>query len=418
MTIRSKRAVRAVSIGATAFAMAGMALSLFATLPARAEEKPFWMQGAPDKLNDAATKLAPVPAFPVPTPADKLPIDKIKLPPGFKAEVYLSGILDPREMRLGDKGTLFVSSLFVAGKIYAVVEKDGKRVIKTIASGLTMPNGLVFHKGALYVAEQLQITRYDDIESHLDNPPKPALVYNDFDVKEGIDHSWKYIATGPDDKLYVTVGAPCNVCALDAGHGQIRRLNFDGTGAEVVVTGVRSSYGLDWDPKTKDLWFTENARDWLSEDSPADKLNHVTKAGQNFGFPYCHQGDLPDPEFGWGHACSEFTAPASLLGAHAAPLSLRFYTGKMFPKEYQGAIFIARHGPWNRTKKYAADIEVAELNADGSVKSVKPFLTGLIDEQNNKYLGRLVDVMVMNDGSLLVSDDHNGAIYRITYSGK
>jgi glucose/arabinose dehydrogenase len=379
-----------------------------AAAPAK-EEVPFWAVGRPQ--NPVAAKMEPVPAFPVPTPAAKLPVGKIKVPQGFKVEVWAADILDARSMRQGDKGTVFVSSLFVAGKIYAVVDRGGKREVKTIAEKLMLPSGIEYHKGALYVATPKEITRYDDIEAKLDNPPKPVMVYDK--LPGDVPHGWKFIKVGPDGKLYVPVGAPCNICDPSERYAQIFRINLDGSGMEVVARGVRNSVGFDWHPKTKELWFTDNQRDWLSEDLPNDELNRVAQPGkQHFGFPYCHQGDFADPELGWGKSCKDYSRPAALLGPHAAPLGMRFYTGKMFPAKYQGAIFIARHGPWNRTLKYAADVVVAFPDAKGNAR-IEPFLTGLVE--NNSYLGRPVDVMVMKDGSLLVSDDHNGAIYRVSY---
>ncbi len=373
------------------------------------EEEPFWAVGRPK--GDATAKMAPVPAFPIPTAADKLPVAKMKVPPGFKVEVWASGVFDARGMRLGDKGTVFVSSLFGAGKIYAITDKGGKREVKTIAEKLFLPNGIEFNKGSLYVATPKDITRYDGIEDKLDNPPKPVMVYDK--LPGDVPHGWKFIKIGPDGKLYVPVGAPCNICDPDDKHAQIFRMNLDGSGMESVAKGVRNTVGFDWDPKTKDLWFTDNGRDWMSEDMPNDELNHLTQPGkQHFGYPYCHQGDFNDPQFGWGKDCKDYVKPALLTGPHAGTLGMRFYTGKMFPAKYQGAIFIARHGPWNRTTKYAADVVVAFIDGKGGVK-MEPFLTGLVE--NNSYLGRPVDVMVMKDGSLLVSDDHNGAIYRVSY---
>lgn len=396
-----------------AIAMTMASSAVLAADPPKQEEVPFWAIGMPK--NDTASKMAPVPSFPIPTAADKLPVSKLKLPPGFKAEVWASGILDARGLRQGDKGTVFVSSLFVAGKIYAVQDKGGKREVKTIAEKLFLPNGIEFHKGSLYVATPKDITRYDNIEANLDNPPKPVMVYDK--LPGDVPHGWKFIKIGPDGKLYVPVGGPCNICLPDDKHAQIRRMNLDGSGEEVVARGVRNTVGFDWDPKTGDLWFTDNGRDWLSEDLPNDELNHVTQPGkQHFGFPFCHQGDFADPEFGWGKSCSDYTKPAMLTGPHAGTLGMRFYTGKMFPKKYQGAMFIARHGPWNRTKKYAADVIVAWPDGKGGIAKSEPFMTGLV--ANNEYLGRPVDVMVMKDGSMLVSDDHNGAIYRISYKGK
>jgi len=377
--------------------------------PSPPPETPFYLIGQPK--SDAAKKLDVVQSPPIPTAADKLPVAKIKVPKGFKVETWASGLLDARGLRQGAKGTVFVSSLFVAGKVYAVVDKGGKREVKTIADKLELPNGIEFHNGSLYVATPKAVTRYDKIEDNLDNPPKPVMVYDQLPGE--IPHGWKFIKIGPDGKLYIPVGAPCNICEEKDGYSQIRRINLDGSGMEVVAKGVRNTIGFDWRPGTNELYFTDNGRDWLSEDLPNDELNRVTKTGQHFGYPYCHQGNFADPEFGWGRSCDEFVAPVHLMGPHAAALGMRFYTGKMFPAKYQGAIFVARHGPWNRTKKYAADIMAVFLNKDGSVKSTEIFLSGLVE--NNAYLGRPVDVLVMKDGSLLVSDDYNGAIYRVSY---
>jgi glucose/arabinose dehydrogenase len=380
-----------------------------AAKPPAKEEEPFWAVGRPK--GDATAKMAPVPAFPVPTAKDKLPVAKIKLPPGFKAEVWASDILDARGMRLGDKGTVFVSSLFVAGKIYAVTDKGGKREVKTIAEKLFLPNGIEFYKGALYVATPKDITRYDGIEDKLDSPPKPVMVYDK--LPGDVPHGWKFIKIGPDGKLYVPIGAPCNICEPDRDkYTRIIRMNLDGSGVETVVKGMRNTVGFDWHPKTHELWFGDNQRDWLAEDMPLDELNRVTKPGQDYGFPYCHSGMMADPQFGWGKDCKNYVKPALLIGPHAAPLGMRFYTGKMFPAKYQNAIFLTRHGPWNKTEKYAADVVAVFIDAKGNAR-MEPFLTGLVE--NNQYLGRPADVLVMKDGSLLVSDDHNGAIYRITY---
>ncbi len=345
------------------------------------------------------------------TPADKLPLAKLKLPPGFKAEIFASGVSNARSLREGDNGTVFVSSRS-AGKVYAIVDRDGKRQVKTIADKLDMPNGIAFHKGSLYVATNTEIARYDDIENRLDRPPTPVTIYDKLPDKR--EHGWRFIAIGPDNKLYVPVGAPCNVCAPPPGFAQIRRMNLDGSGVELVAEGVRNTVGFDFDPKDGSLWFTDNGRDWMGDDQPDDELNHVTQPGkQHFGFPYCHQGTLPDPEFGKGRNCAEFAQPALLLGPHAAALGMRFYSGSMFPEKYRGAIFIARHGPWNRSQKFAADVVVALPDGKGGFSKIEPFLSGLVE--NNAFLGRPVDVLVRKDGSLLVSDDTNGAIYRVTY---
>jgi glucose/arabinose dehydrogenase len=371
------------------------------------EPPPPWAQGRPN----ADIRLAPVTPPPLATAADKLPVDKLKVPKGFKVELYASGIPNARSLRLGDKGTVFVSNR-ILDKIYAIVDKGGKREVKVIAKELYRPNGIALHNGTLYIAELSQISKIEKIEDNLDNPPKPTVIYSDLPKDE--PHGWKYLTVGPDNKLYFNVGAPCNICIPPPTHAQIRRINLDGSGMEVVARGVRQIVGMDWHPTLKQLFFTENARDWLSEEAPQDKLNRLSQPGKdNFGYPYCHQGNLPDPEFGWGHSCDEFTKPVALLGPHSAPLGIKFYTGTQFPAEYRGQALIARHGSWNKTKKFGGDVVVAKLKKDGTVKSIDPFLTGFIE--NNNYVGRPVDVLVLGDGSLLVSDDYNGAIYRVSY---
>ena len=303
--------------------------------------------GRPD--TDAAKRLAPVAPPPIPATADKLPIDKLKAPKGVTIEVYASGVDNARTLRLGDKGTVFVSSR-LKDKIHAIVDKGGTREVKVVASGLYRPNGIVLHKGTLYIAELSQISKIDNIEDKLDNPPKPTVIFSDLPKDEA--HGWKYLTIGPDEKLYFQVGAPCNICMPPERHAKIYRLNLDGSGLEVVASGIRQIVGMDWHPVLKQLYFTENQRDWLSEDIPEDKLNRVTQPGKdNFGFPYCHQGNIPDQEFGWGHSCEEFTKPIALLGPHAAALGMRFYTGSMFPAAYRNQIIIARHGSWNRSTK-------------------------------------------------------------------
>ncbi len=375
------------------------------------QPQPTTVPGRPDIPNaEVATKLRGIPQPPFATPLDKLPISQLKLPKGFKIEVYASGIANARSLRLGEKGTLFVGNR-VLDKVYAVVERNGKREVKVIASGLDRPNGLAFQNGTLYIAEGTRISKLEKIEDNVDKPPKPVVIYSDFLNHQS--HGWKFMALGPDNKLYVNVGSPCNICEPPPTNGQIRRINLDGSGAEVVARGIRNSVGFDWHPVTKELYFTDNGRDWLSEDLPEDELNRVTKVGLHFGFPYCHQGTFTDRELGWGRSCDEFEKPVALLGPHSAALGMRFYVGSMFPAEYRNAIFIARHGSWNRTKKIGGDVVVARLNQDGTVKSIEPFLTGFL--QNNQYSGRPVDVEVMKDGSLLVSDDYAGAVYRVTY---
>jgi glucose/arabinose dehydrogenase len=343
----------------------------------------------------------------------ELPLKDIKLPPGFEISIYAGNLPNARSLTLSPKGTLFVGSLR-EGKVYAVVSQPGEteaKKIVTIAQGLNMPNGVAFRNGALYVAEVNRVLRYDDIESRLANPPKPVTVNDQFPKDR--HHGWKFIAFGPDGLLYVPVGAPCNICEPDADrYALISRLKADGTGTEVFARGIRNTVGFDWHPVTKELWFTDNGGDNLGDDVPPDELNHAPKQGLNFGYPYCHGGDIPDPQFGKKRSCSEFIPPAQKLGPHVAALGMRFYTGSMFPAEYRNQIFIAEHGSWNRSTPIGYRITVVQLENNKAV-SYKPFAEGWL--QRGRAWGRPVDVLVMPDGALLVSDDEAGAIYRIRY---
>jgi glucose/arabinose dehydrogenase len=364
------------------------------------------MAGGPSAASEAAGKLKPLAAPAQPAAAEALPVGKLSLPSGFHIEVYASGIPDARSLRAGPRGTVFVASP-ASGKVYAI---DAQRAVKVIASELHRPNGLALRDGTLFIAEVARISKIDNAEDALDNPPKPVAVYEDLPKDEG--NGLRFLAVGPDGKLYVSIGQPCNNCLPQATQAQIRRIDLEGNIVEAVALGVRNSLGFDWSPQSKQLYFTDNGRDWLSEDAPSDELNRVAKPGEHFGAPFCYQGNLPDSEFGWGRSCDEFTPPLTLLGPHVAPLGMRFYTGRMFPRDYHDAIFIARHGSWNRTKKLGGDVVVVRLNKNGSVNSMEPFFTGFLADNN--YLGRPVDVEVMRDGALLVSDDWNGAVYRIT----
>jgi glucose/arabinose dehydrogenase len=367
------------------------------------------MQAMPD--NPAAADLAPVAPPPIATAADRLPVTKLHMPKNFNIEIYASGIPDARSLRVDDNGTVFVSNRRL-DKVYAIVDRNGKREVKVVALGLNSPNGIALHNGTLYIAEINRISKIDNIEAQLDNPPKPTVIYSD--LPSDAPHGWKFLAVGPDNKLYFNIGAPCNICMPPPTHAQLRRINLDGSGAEVIAHGIRQVVGMDFHPVSKMLYFTENQRDWLSENQPNDKLNRLLHPGQdNFGYPYCHGGDILDPQFGWGRSCDEFTKPVAQVGPHSAPLGMRFYTGHMFPGRYHDAIFIARHGSWNKTHKIGGDIVVALLNPDGTVRSIEPFITGFLVD--NKYLGRPVDMEWLKDGSMLLSDDFNGAVYRISY---
>ena len=344
--------------------------------------------------------------------ADRL--DRIALPPGFTIEVFSDAVPGARSMALSPAGTLFVGTR-EKGVVYAIPGAVGATHAATprrIARGLTSPNGVAVRDGALYVAEISRIIRFDDIEVRLEHPPAPVVVTDRYPTDR--HHGWKFIAFGPDGWLYVPVGAPCNVC-LPPGplHQTITRMKPDGSAIEVFARGVRNSVGFDWRPGSHDLWFTDNGRDWLGDDRPPDELNHAPKAGMHFGFPYCHGRALPDPEFGRDKACTDFTPPAAELGPHVAALGMRFYTGTMFPPEYRGRIFIAEHGSWNRTTPIGYRVTTARLDGD-RVVGYEPFATGWLGD-NGQIAGRPVDVLVMPDGALLVSDDHAGAIYRIAY---
>jgi len=344
-----------------------------------------------------------------------LPLDRIKLPPGFVIET-VARVPNARAMTWGSEGTLFVGSS--AGNVYAVTlphagAQDAARV-RTIASNLRDPAGVAFRNGALYVSAVSRILRYDDIEKRLDAPPDPVVVSDAF-PRDG-HHGRKFIAFGPDGKLYVPVGAPCNICQPDPEkYTIITRMNVDGSGHEIVARGVRNSVGFDWHPQTKELWFTDNGRDMLGDDVPPDELNRVARAGQNFGYPYCHGGTIADLEFGRLKPCSELVPPAQNLGPHVAALGMRFYTGAQFPAAYRNQVFIAEHGSWNRSQKIGYRVSLVRVDASGKAIAYEPFAEGWL--QGQQAWGRPADVLVAPDGTLLVSDDSAWAIYRISYRG-
>ncbi len=342
-------------------------------------------------------------------------IEFIDLPNGFSIQVFAEGVKNARQMALGEKGTLFVGSRS-AGNVYALVDADKDNVVEhihLIASELKMPSGLVFHKGSLYVAAVDTIFRFDDIENNLESPPSPIVITDAFPSDE--HHGWKYLGIGPDNKMYVPVGAPCNICD-EPGYAEIKRMNLDGSEIETFSKGVRNSVGFDWHPKTKDLWFTDNGRDWLGNDSPDCELNHAPESGMHFGYPYCHANDVLDPEFGGDKSCADFVKPQVELGPHVAPLGMKFYTGNMFPVEYKNNAFIAEHGSWNRDEKIGYRIKRVEFDEQGNVSKQSVFAKGWLSDNKKEVLGRPNDVLIMPDGSMLVSDDSANKIYRISYS--
>jgi glucose/arabinose dehydrogenase len=369
---------------------------------------PAWQQGRPPELADS--KLAPFATPSAPLPAAAIPLSQLRVPAGFRIELWASGIHNARSLARGDRGTVFVGSR-VAGKVYAVVDRGDRREVKLIASGLALPNGIAFRDGALYVGETQRIIRFDAIESHLDAPPAPVVVYDKLPAQT--HHNWRYMAFGPDGQLYVSIGAPCNICEPAADFAQIRRIDLATGRSEVAARGVRNSIGFDWNPATRELWFTDNGRDWAVADRVPDELNRVAQPGQHFGFPYCHGGDFPDPEFGSKHRCDEFAAPVLKLGPNVAALGMRFYTGAMFPAGYRNNLFVAERGSWNRERK--TGFAVMRVVLDGNVVArYEPFVTGWMNDE--RFWGRPVDVLVMPDGALLISDDHAGAIYRVSAS--
>lgn len=339
-------------------------------------------------------------------------LDDIKLPRGFEIEIY-AHVPHARSLTLGYNGVVFVSNRR-ADSVYALVPHgDAMAQVIQVAKDLDMPNGIAFYNADLYVAENSRLLVYRNIMARLTQMPAPEVI--DIGLPGERHHGWRYIGFGPDNKLYVAVGAPCNICDRDSeGFAQIWRMNADGSGKEVYARGVRNSVGFTWHPDTGEMWFTENGRDMLGDDLPPDELNRAPRPGLHFGYPFCHGGEFLDPEFGGGQHCESYVAPALQLGPHVAALGLRFYTGNNFPEEYHGQLFIAEHGSWNRSKKTGYRVMQVTFE-DGKPGSYEPFARGWL--KGNRVSGRPVDLLVMPDGSLLVSDDHAGLVYRIYYEG-
>jgi len=340
----------------------------------------------------------------------------IRVPEGFEITVFADNVPGARSLEWTPNGTLFVGTR-QAGLVYALRDDDFNGVadgVLTIAQGLNSPNGVAFVDGSLYVAEINRILRYDNIEDNLFNPPAPVVVNDSFPTEQ--HHGWKFIRLGPDGKLYIPVGAPCNVCeTVDPRYGSIMRMNLDGSDLELYVVGVRNTVGFDWHPETNELWFTDNGTDNLGDTLPPDELNRVSQQGLHFGFPYCHGGSVLDPQFGVGRICDDYTAPVQPLGARVAALGMRFYTGEQFPPEYDNQVFIAEHGSWGPAVPVGYRISLVNLDENGNATSYSTFADGWLDIQGN-IIGRPVDIEQLPDGSLLVSDDAAGAIYRIRYT--
>ena len=395
-----------------ALAVAAAFVSTVALAQDKPKPPPAWKQGMPDKMKDS--KLAPHAGRMTETPASEIPVSKLKLPKGFKAELWASGMPGGRAMALSEDGKKVYLGTRGIGRVYEVTDEGGKRSVRVVADKLTQPAGVAFHKGALYVFAIDKVLRFDGIAGNANVQPEDMTAK--FNLPPEQLHNWKYVAFGPDGKLYVPFGAPCNICEPPKEYAQIRRYNPDGSGMEVIARGVRNSVGFDWHPKTRQLWFTDHGRDWMGDQGPQDELNRLTKAGQNFGFPYCHANGVVDADFKKKDACKGVTRPMALMGPHAAAMGVKFYTGKMFPAEYRDTMFIARKGSWNRSKPSGFDVVNVRTDKDGKAK-ITPFMTGFNESKDGyKFWGRPAYVQQLPDGSLLVSDEQMGAIYRITYS--
>jgi glucose/arabinose dehydrogenase len=390
-----------------------LAAALLAATAAYAQPKPppAWHQGKPPA--QAESKLAPLAGRNTETPASEIPIDKIKLPKGFTAEIWATGLPGGRAMARGESGKIYLGTRGL-GRVYEVTDADGRRTVRVVVDKLTQPSGVAMRGGSLYVMAIDKVLRYDGIES---NPNvQPVDLTAKFNLPPEQHHNWKYIAFGPDGKLYVPFGAPCNICEPPAEYAQIRRYNADGSGMEVIARGVRNTQGFAWHPKTGELWFTDHGRDWMGDNGPEDELNRMSKAGLNFGYPYCHANGVLDADFKKADGCKGVTLPVATMGPHAAVMGVIFYTGSMFPKEYQNTMFVARKGSWNRTVKLGFDVVNVRPAADGKGAKLTPFMTGFLeDPKEAKFWGRPAYLLQMPDGALLVSDEQLGAIYRVSY---
>lgn len=385
--------------------------------PQQQQPVPGWAIGRPE--SGPQSRLAPhAPRLTVTPPGD-VPVSALRLPQGFQAELFAHGIPGARTMAEGPNGTIFVGTR-VIGRVYAISRNpDGTTRTRTIVQGLTQPNGLVMVGNSLYVLAVNRVLRYDNIEANLDNVPAPTDLTAAYGLPterdHGGNHHWKFATLGPDGRIYTNIGVNCNICNFDRDvFATIVSFMPDGSGRRIEARGVRNSVGMAHHPVTRELWATNHGRDWAGNDTPNDTLIRIRRSGEDHGFPFC-VGSWVDPQYNAGRNCSEFSQPAALLGPHVAALGMRFYTGTMFPEQYRNQIFLARRGSWNREQLSGYDVVVAHLDAQGNVTRLEEFMTGLRDDANQRFLDRPVDVHVMRDGSLLVSGEQTGAIYRITY---
>jgi glucose/arabinose dehydrogenase len=388
-------------------------MSPMAAVPAAAPAAapaPAWQQGR--TADQATSKLAPHAGRMTATPASELPIANLKLPPGFKVEVWASGIPGARAMVRGETGKIYIGTRGI-GRVYEVTDNGTTRTSRVVVDKMVQPAGVAIKDGSLYVIAIDKALRFDGIEKNPTVAPVDMTAL--FKLPKEQHHNWKYIAFGPDGKLYVPFGAPCNICEPPAEYAQIRRYNADGSGMEVIARGVRNTQGFDWHPVTKEMWFTDHGRDWMGDNEPEDELNHMTKVDSFYGFPYCHAQGIADRDFKKANACDGVTLPATTMGPHAAAMGVHFYTGSMFPPEYKNVMFVARKGSWNRTQKFGYDVVTVRTDANGMNAKVVPFMTGFLDPAGDSFSGRPTYFLQLPDGSLLLSDEQLGAIYRITY---
>jgi glucose/arabinose dehydrogenase len=372
---------------------------------------PAWQQGR--GAEQANSTLAPVPGKMTATAAADIPLTNFKLPPGFKAEVWATGVVGGRSMVRGDSGKIYMGTRAI-GRVYEISDSGTARTSRVVVDKLTQPSGVALRNGSLYVFAIDKVLRFDGIEA---NPGvQPVDMTTVFKLPPEQHHNWKYIAFGPDGKLYVPFGAPCNICEPPPEYAQIRRYNADGSGMEVIARGVRNTQGFAWHPVTGEMWFTDHGRDWMGDDTPEDELNRMPRSGLFFGFPYCHAAAVPDKDIKKANPCEGVTLPVQTMGPHAAVMGLHFYTGNMFPAEYKNKMFVARKGSWNRTKKFGYDVVTVQADADGKNPRITPFMTGFLDSGSEAFSGRPTYFLQMPDGSLLVSDEQLGAIYRISYA--
>lgn len=370
-----------------------------------------WQQGRlPEQ---AGSTLAPLAGKLTATPASEIPLQNFRLPAGFKAEIWATGMPGARAMVRGDSGKIYIGTRGI-GRVYEVTDNGSSRSSRVVVDKLTQPSGVAYRNGSLTVMAIDKVLRFDGIER---NPGvAPVDMTAAFNLPKEQHHNWKYIAYGPDGKLYVPFGAPCNICEPPPEYAQIRRYNPDGSGMEVIARGVRNTQGFNWHPETKEMWFTDHGRDWMGDDGPPDELNRMARTGANFGFPYCHANGITDRDFPKAGACNDVTLPVQTMGPHAAAMGVHFYTGNMFPAEYKNTLFVARKGSWNRTQKFGYDVVTVRTDAQGNNPRIVPFMTGFLDPINDSFSGRPTYMLQLPDGSLLLSDEQLGAIYRITYA--